>query len=172
MPERDRALVLVLGDTGARAGGIVSLTLDRLRLENGLLEVIEKGDKSRLLPLTPVTVEALRDWLAVRPDNPKVPYVFTSWRGEQLTTFGLHQAIDRIAKRAGVTGRSNLHAFRHFFGRKWVESGGDISTLAEVLGHTQIHVTKTFYLRYDTEMIKREHEKHSPLAQQELLHEP
>jgi len=50
-----------------------------------------------------------------------------------------------------------------------VPSGGDLSTLWEVLGHSQIHVTKEYYLRYDTDTIRQEHLEHSPLAGEEDL---
>jgi integrase/recombinase XerD len=90
--------------------------------------------------------------------------LFLSYQGGALTTFGLYQAVRRIAERAEVKGRSNPHAFRHFFGRKWIESGGDISPLSDMLGHSQIHITKKYYLRFDVETVRREHRQHSPLA--------
>jgi site-specific recombinase XerD len=144
---------------------VISLTLDRVDLDARLVEVIEKGDKSRVIPISEVTAEALREWLAARPDRPGNPYVFLSYQGGQLTKYGLYQAVKRIAERAGVVGRSNPHAFRHFFGHKWMETGGGISQLSDMLGHSQIHVTKQFYLRFDIEAIRREHSAHSPLAE-------
>lgn len=164
MPERDKALILLLGDTGARAGGIVGLTIDRVNLDYQVVEMIEKGEKSRIIPISLVTVDALREWLSVRPDIADEPNVFLSYQGHALTVFGLYQAVKRIADRAEVTGRSNPHAFRHFFGRKWIESGGDISPLSDMLGHSQIHITKQFYLRYNVETMRKEHRQHSPLA--------
>jgi integrase len=116
-------------------------------------------------------VRAIEAWLAVRPDKLNVPYVFTSYTGGQLTVSGLYQAVRRIAKRAGVTGRSNPHGFRHFFGRRWMNSGGKVEMLQEILGHSQIHVTKMYYDRYDTETIRREHRKYSPLADDDFLQE-
>src|SRR5690606_22869356 len=164
MPKRDRALVLLMADTGARARGIVGLTLEQLDLENGLIEVIEKGDKSRLVPVSEVTIEALLDWLTVRQASKGERHVFVSYTGRPLTTSGLYQILKRLAERAGVEGRFNPHAFRHFFGRKWMESGGDISPLSDVLGHSQIHVTKQYYLRFDVETVRRQHRLHSPVA--------
>jgi site-specific recombinase XerD len=169
MPERDLAIVLTLGDTGVRAGGLIGLTMNRLHLDEALIEVIEKGDKSRLVPMSPLAVEKVRAWLLLRPDRPEVPYVFTSYTGGQLTISGLYQLVRRIAKRAGVTGRSNPHGFRHFFGHQWVSSGGRLEVLQELLGHSQPSVTKLYYGRYDTKTLRHEHEKHSPLADEDLL---
>lgn len=163
MPERDKALVLFLVDTGARSGGVVSLTIDQVNSASQTVELIEKGEKSRIVPVSGVTLQALQTWLAVRPVS-QSRHVFLNRHGQPLTGSGLYQVLARIAKRAGVEGRFNPHAFRHFFGRKWMESGGDIAPLSDMLGHTQIGITKQFYLRFDIETVRKQHRQHGQLA--------
>ncbi|MCC6905588.1 MAG: tyrosine-type recombinase/integrase, partial [Anaerolineae bacterium] len=142
---------------------VATLTLDRLNLIHQSVELIEKGNKSRIIPVSAVTVAALIEWLAVRPITDD-PHVFLNRLGKPLTKNGVYQLVERVAIRAGVHGRSNPHAFRHTFGRRWVESGGDISPLSDMLGHTQIGITKRYYLRYNVETVRKEHRQHSPLA--------
>ena len=64
------------------------------------------------------------------------------------------QMLRRMGKRAGVSGRVNPHAFRHAFAREFMLNGGDIGTVSQILGHTQIAVTKQFYAVFSTEELK------------------
>lgn len=163
-PERDTAIILLLGDGGIRAGGLLGLTLDNMDLDNGLISVIEKGNKERFVPISEITVAAIREWLAVRDASAGVRAVFISHKtGKALTYSGLRLLLQRLGKRAGVEGRCNPHSFRHFAGRRWMENGGDISALSRFLGHSGIGVTGSYYIRYDTAALKREHAEHSAL---------
>ncbi len=185
MRERDTAILLVLADTGIRAGGLLSLTLDRVTLDaggGGMLEVIEKGQRARFVPCTGLTADALRLWLDVRSAQPGVNNVFTTCEGTPLAYWGLRMMLKRLAERAnkrgnfatpinnmgvtqpvGLIERCNPHAFRHFVGRRWIENGGDLASLARLLGHSSSSITARFYTRFDTTAMRREHAEHSPL---------
>jgi site-specific recombinase XerC len=69
-----------------------------------------------------------------------------------------------VGKRAGVSGRVTPHAFQHAFVREFILNGGDIRTVPQILGHTQITVTKQFYAVWSTEELKGQHERLSPVA--------
>lgn len=160
-PKRDYALILFLADTGCRAGGLVSLRLGDLDLKNNQAFVTEKGRKRRYLFLSDVTKAALKKWLVVRPDQ--TDFVFVSARG-QMTIWGVHQLLARLKKAAGIEGRVNPHAFRHSFAKRYLNNGGDLATLADMLGHTDVMVTKRFYSVFTSEELKRKHKQHNPLA--------
>jgi site-specific recombinase XerD len=119
-PERDRALVLFLADTGCRVGGVVNLAVGDLNLGAGWALVTEKGDKSRLVFFSAVTRQALEVWLAIRAGwDVAGDWVFLSHQGrEQLTVSGVEQVLKRMKRRAGVVGPCNPHAFRHGFAKE------------------------------------------------------
>ena len=115
------------------------------------------------MPLLPMTIESIQAWLQVREAPGEVREVFVSAAKKPLTYSGLYQMCRRTAIRAGVYDRYNPHAFRHFFGVKWIENGGDVSILKDVMGHSSINVTME-YLRFDVEAIQKAHSQFSPLA--------
>lgn len=161
---RDRAMLAFLADTGARAGGVVSLTLDRLCIEQGYAIVIEKGDKPRRVVFTQAVGGLLQHWLAVRASDAQS--VFLSMNdGAPLTYWGVYLALRRLKDKAGVTGRANPHSFRHGFARAYLESGGDAVTLARLMGHTNVDTTAAFYAVFAPYELAAFHERHSPLRQ-------
>ena len=160
---RDRAMILFLFDTGCRAGGLCGLRLDDLHLEAGLALVYEKGGKSRFVMFTPQTGAALRAWLAVRPEGGQSVFVGLK-RKTALTPSGVWQMLQRRAERAGVEGASNTHAFRHGFARFYLLDGGDLGTLADILGHSSVEVTKAYYGVFTFQELQEKHRRHSPIA--------
>jgi len=160
---RDRAMILFLFDTGCRAGGLCGLRLDDLHLEAGLALVYEKGGKSRFVMFTPQTGAALRAWLAVRPEGGQSVFVGLK-RKTALTPSGVWQMLQRRAERAGVEGASNPHAFRHGFARFYLLDGGDLGTLADILGHSSVEVTKAYYGVFTFQELQEKHRRHSPIA--------
>ncbi len=163
---RARAVLLFLADTGCRAGGLVGLKLTDLHLDQGHALVMEKGAKSRRVYLNPPTVAALRAWLTVRPAT-ELPYVFIGLRfhaESKLTPSGLFQVIRRVARLAGVTGRFNPHSFRHRFAKRWLEQGGDMGRLADIMGHTDIKTTWDAYAVWSDNELQAAHRRFSPVA--------
>lgn len=161
--KRDRAIVLFLLDTGCRVGGLCRLRVRDLDLKGGKCEVVEKGEKARTVLFVEETAHAVRAWLRARP-FPGSECVFTSIRdGRPMCDSTVNQMLRRLKKRAGVEGRVNPHAFRHAFAREFILSGGDIGTVSQILGHTQISVTKQFYAMFSTGELKGEHDRFSPV---------
>ncbi|MCD6552447.1 MAG: tyrosine-type recombinase/integrase [Anaerolineae bacterium] len=163
---RDRALILFLADTGCRVGGLCGLELEDLDLDNRTAIVCEKGDKCRMVFFTEPTAEALRAWLEVRPDRATdCVFVTLSHSVGALTGNAVTQMLKRRAKQAGAKGPVNPHAFRHAFAREFLLGGGNLGTLSDILGHTDVEVTKMYYAVFTTGELKRQHDKYSPIAQ-------
>jgi len=162
-PERDTALLLCLRDTGCRISGIASLKLDKLDLASRRAEVKEKG-KANIVYVSPITIRALKRWLKVRAKlEARSTHLFISGKtGKGLTRSGIHQLLNRLARDA--LGRHNAHSFRHAFARDWLKRGGNLSTLSEILHHSTIVITATYYARWDDGELKEAHAKYSPLA--------
>jgi site-specific recombinase XerD len=163
---RDRAAIMLLFDTGCRVGGLCGLKVEDLDLELRRATVQEKGDETRPVFYRGVTVRALVDWLEVRPDD-KGPWLFVSFKGqcERLTTGGVAKMLKRRGE--GCEGPVNPHAFRHGFARYFLLSGGDLGTLSDILGHSDVSVTKRFYGIFTVDELQEKHDEHSPLARLE-----
>ena len=164
---RDRAILLLLADTGCRVGGLCGLRVADVHLENGLVSLTEKGSKARLVPINPLTADAVRAWLAVRPVD-QGPALFVSLsmskRGA-LAPGGVGQMLQRRARLAGVAGPVNPHSWRHFFAREYLMAGGDLATLADLMGHSSIEVTKSHYAIFTVGELRQKHARYSPIAQ-------
>ena len=157
-PERNRAILLFLADTGVRVGGLVGLRVQDLKLSENMAMVTEKGLKSRYVFFGDETKEALQQYLDVRASSSE--YLWIGQRG-RLTISGVRVVLRRLTKIAGVTGRTNAHAFRHFFAKRYLQNGGDLATLADLMGHSDVVVTKNSYSIFLTDELKRKHKEHS-----------
>jgi site-specific recombinase XerD len=165
--KRNYAILLFLADTGCRVGGLIGLKLGDVDLDRGVALVTEKGTKARFVMFTEPTGAALKAWLEVRPDVHS-DYVFLSWHGCSngglaLTVSGVNQMLGRLKRRAGVSGRVNPHSLRHGFARQYLLNGGDLASLSDLMGHTDVQVTKEFYSIFLNEELKQKHHKHSPV---------
>jgi integrase/recombinase XerD len=124
--------------------------------------VTEKGSQSRKVVFTKYTRVLLELWLTVRQDPSE--YVFTSvTTGLPLTGSGIAQALSRLKAKARISGRVNPHSFRHAFAREYLMNGGDIATLAKLIGHANINTTAAFYAVFTQDELAELHERRSPL---------
>jgi len=163
---RDYAILLFLADTGARLGGLASLTLDRLDLERRRAIVFEKdrgGPKARQVFFGQETAQALKDWLNIRPNLEGDDRVFL------LRESGVYQVLHRLAQKAGVEGRWNPHAFRHAFARRLVKNGANIGVVSHLMGHSSVTVTVDYYARFAVDELQVFHDQFLslPIPQEE-----
>jgi len=170
---RDLAIMLLMLDTGMRAGEVVRLTMNRLTLnsERGKITIPArkaKGKKDRTVLIWTDTVEALKVWLEVRPVGAET--VFVASDGYRLTTRplevdGLGALVRRRAKRAGVSGKQRwCHIWRHTFAKRYVLGGGDLETLRRLLGHRNLETVK-IYLKFKVSELEKRHWELSPVRQ-------
>jgi site-specific recombinase XerD len=166
MQLRDKTMIAFLADTGCRAGGMLSLHAEDLHLADGYATVQEKGHRRRTVPFTEYTAELLSRWLSARP-NVTSGLVFYSmsprYVGQQMTVFGLHRMLVRLKERTGIAGRVNPHSFRHGFARQYLINGGDLATLAQLMGHSNVNVTASSYAVFQDAELRRSHDKFSPI---------
>lgn len=168
---RDTAIIMLLADSGCRAGGLLSLDVRDVNLEKRTAVVVEKGDKLRRIYFLPITALALARWLAMRPSTDD-PALFVSLKNGavvgRLKYSGLYQVLKRVAARAGVQGRFNPHSLRHGFARDYLLNGGDLATLAQILGHSSVEVTAHYYALFEQNQLAAQHDKFSPMAAIEI----
>lgn len=162
---RDRAAILFLADTGARAAGVCGLQLEDLDLEEGLASVTEKRGKTRFVMFTEPTAEALRAWIEAVEIEEGPVFLGLGPRSEgALTPNGLGQMLRRRSERAGCKGPTNPHAFRHGFARHYLLDGGDLGTLSNILGHEDVAITVEYYGVFLVNEMKAVHDQHSPVT--------
>ena len=162
---RNRALLAFLADTGVRMGGLVGLSVADVDLKRRRAVVREKGNKTRPVVFTAITARFLLAWLSVR-QSPS-DKLFTAVVGAQdaLTASGVEQILKRLKQKANVRGRVNPHAFRHAFAREYLRAGGDVVTLARLLGHSDVNTTAAYYAVFTQDELAELHEKYSPLKE-------
>lgn len=161
---RDRAVLLFLVDTACRAGGLASLTLDRLHLEEGKAVLLEKGNRWHTVYFSPETAEALRAWLEVRPEVGH-GYVFTTTgsAGKPLSRVGVSDVVRRLSKLAGTDKVWTAHAVRHAVGHAYADAGVPVTVTQAKLGHSSPDITMRFYYP-EGEQIVAETSRRLPLA--------
>ena len=148
---RNRALVALLLDTGIRLAELVALQPADLLLDNGLVRVIGKGDKARMVPISSAVVDRLKEWLAVRGAEPGRLF----W----LTRDGVKMLLRRIQRETGL--HLHAHKLRHTAATKLVRSGLDLHTVRRILGHNQLS-TVEIYLSLSNEDLRVKHNAASP----------
>jgi site-specific recombinase XerD len=155
---RDRAILGFLTDTGCRAGGLVSLTVDNLDIAHRRAYVCEKGTKTRPVFFSPETAGLLKSWLAVRDTS--LDFVFYNLRRRQpLTPNGLLQILRRLGRTAGATGPIHPHAFRHRMGEKLMERGVNSGVLQQIMGHASVETTIKRYGQLADNQLAAQHRK-------------
>jgi integrase/recombinase XerD len=163
---RDRAMFEVLYATGLRVTELVGLKADQVNLRQGVLRVMGKGSKERLVPLG----EEAQDWLErysrdVRPAllaGKVVEAVFVTNRKAGMTRQMFWTMVKRHALQAGIDGkRISPHVLRHCFATHLLNHGADLRALQMLLGHSSLSTTQIYTL-VAREGLKRLHAQHHP----------
>ena len=145
--KRDLAILTVMATSGVRAGELVSMNLQQLDLRQGIAWVHGKRGWRKVF-LGKASTQAIAEYLAERPAG-KGDTLWLNVAGQPLTTDGVRQLVDRLAERAEVAGRHNLHAFRHRAAQAWLDSGINAQIVAQALGHADVTVTLLIYGNQD-----------------------
>jgi integrase/recombinase XerD len=155
---RDKALLLFLLDSGARAAEALALNVDDVDLITGAALIRQgKGRKPRTVFLEQKARRALRAYLRTRGTGA----LWQTDDGGRLTYWGLNSIITRRAAAAGVD-KPELHDFRRAFAINFLRNGGDIFALQELMGHTSLAVLKR-YLKLTQDDLRAAHIKASPV---------
>ena len=162
---RDKAILLVLLDTGLRAGELISLTIGDVIPTDGSISIHKtKSRKGRFVFLGRKSRRALAAYLRTRDDNePTAPLVVAYQRNEEQTRLsydGLRNILKRRAKKAQIDAPT-LHGFRRSFAISMLRSGADIISLSRMMGHGSLPIL-TRYLKQLKDDLSDVHAQHSP----------
>ncbi|HEY6096204.1 MAG TPA: site-specific tyrosine recombinase XerD [Gallionellaceae bacterium] len=162
---RDRTMLEVLYASGLRVSELVGLTMAQVSLSEGVVRVMGKGSKERLVPLGEEALDWLRRYLAeARPllMNGKVSNaMFVTQRGEGMTRQMFWYLIKKHAKRGGMHKPLSPHTLRHAFATHLLNHGADLRVVQLLLGHADISTTQ-IYTHVARERLKQLHAKHHP----------
>jgi integrase/recombinase XerD len=162
---RDRAMLETLYATGLRVSELVELRLNELRVNPGVVQIVGKGGKERLVPLGESAMDAVDTYLrTARGDllNTRTSdYVFVTRRGTAMTRQAFWQLIKRYAKIAGIKTALSPHTLRHAFATHLLNHGADLRSVQMLLGHSDLSTTQ-IYTHVAQERLKNLHAQHHP----------
>lgn len=155
---RNRAIIETLYSCGLRVSELINLKISNLYFDEGFVRVIGKGNKERLVPISPSVIKEITIYLdLVRVHQDIKPghedFVFLNRRGAQLTRVMIFTIIKNLAEEIGLNKNISPHTFRHSFATHLVEGGANLRAIQEMLGHESISTTE-IYTHLSDEMLK------------------
>ncbi len=165
----------MLYSCGLRVSELCHLHLSDLFLEDGYIKVLGKGDKQRLIPLSPRAIKELELWFidrnAITPRKGEEDFVFISTlRRQHLSRITVFHNIRVYAARAGIVKKISPHTFRHTFATHLLEGGANLRVIQLLLGHENIATTE-IYTHLDTGFLREQVLRYFPRNQQQLNNE-
>lgn len=153
---RDKALLLLLADTGLRISEALGLKLGELDLSGNTAVVMGKGRKERRVCWGETARRAVMAWLRVRPEGKETDYVFCNHFGGRLGSTPFQHRLKEYTRRAGIAAnRLSCHALRHFWACQFLKNTGDLVTLSRLLGHTTLAMSKRYLNLTDDEVLAK-----------------
>ena len=162
---RDRTMLELLYATGLRVSELVGLRLEQVGLAQGVLRVVGKGDKERLVPLGEDAVDWLERFIkGVRHDILQERFcseIFPTRRGAAMTRQAFWHRIKKHARTAGISKHLSPHTLRHAFATHLLNHGADLRVVQMLLGHSDLSTTQ-IYTYVAQERLKTLHATHHP----------
>lgn len=162
---RDRAMLEVLYATGLRVSELVALKVHEMNLNQGVIRVMGKGGKERLVPLGDEAISWVKRYDAqVRPllmGKDVDDVVFPSRRGQQMTRQTFWHRVKRHALTAGIDKPLSPHVLRHAFATHLINHGADLRVVQMLLGHSDLSTTQ-IYTHVAQQRLQSLHQQHHP----------
>ncbi|MGH8306828.1 MAG: site-specific tyrosine recombinase XerD [Gammaproteobacteria bacterium] len=162
---RDRAMLELLYATGLRVSELVSLRLDQVNLRQGVVRVLGKGNRERLVPMG----EEAQTWIErylrdTRRDiigTQQTDFLFPTRRSAHMTRQAFWHIIKRYAQKAEIRATMSPHTMRHAFATHLLNHGADLRVVQMLLGHSDVSTTQ-IYTHVARERLKDLHAQHHP----------
>ena len=169
--ERDRAMLEVLYGCGLRVSEIVGLEHEQVNLEQGFMKVTGKGNKQRMVPLGKHAADALKNYFEVKRNlfriknkgNPDTAYVFITKKGKGIYPVLVQRVTKKYLSAVTELKYKNPHVLRHSFATHMLNSGADLKSVSEMLGHSNLTTTE-IYTHVTFGRVREVYEKAHPRA--------
>jgi integrase/recombinase XerD len=162
--KRDYAIVEFMYGTGIRISELIQMKVNNILWEYGVVRVMGKGNKERLVPIGYYAKKAVNEYLNYRRRNMKKivdsEYLFLNLRGKSLSRSGVWRILKEYFVKIGVP-EAHPHTLRHSFATHMLNKGADIRYVQEMLGHSDI-ITTQIYTHVSQEKIKEAYFKYHP----------
>jgi integrase/recombinase XerD len=166
---RNYAIIETLYSCGLRVSELCGLRFSNLYFAEGFIRVEGKGGKQRLVPISSVAIQKIKNYLAYRSEilikKGSEDIVFLSSRGTAISRITVFHYIKKYAEMAGIQKNISPHIFRHSFATHLLERGANIRVIQEMLGHEKITTTE-IYTHIDRNFLRREIIEHHPRNRQ------
>lgn len=162
---RDRAILELFYSSGLRLAELISLDLDSIDRSDATVRVTGKGEKTRVVPVGRMALEALGAWLKERGRfaAPEQRALFVSKEGKRLSPRSVQTRLRQWAIKQGLTTSVHPHMLRHSFASHILESSGDLRAVQELLGHADIATTQV-YTHLDFQHLAKVYDQAHPRA--------
>ena len=144
LPLRDRVILETLYSCGIRVSELTGLDLADLDLEEGLVRVLGKGNKERIVPLGSYARKAIAPYLAVRGNPLADAPLLVNARGGRLTSRSVGRIVDKYILKLATVKKISPHTLRHTFATHLLEGGADLRAIQELLGHASLSTTQKY----------------------------
>ncbi len=166
--QRNCAILETLYSCGLRVSELCNLKFSDLYLNEGFIKVTGKGDKQRLVPISPRAISELKNYFMTRGEHLVKPeyedYVFISRFGKNISRIMVFHIIKELAVKAGIKKTISPHTFRHSFATHLLEGGANLRAIQCMLGHESIGTTE-IYMHIDRSLLRKEIIEHHPRNQ-------
>jgi integrase/recombinase XerC len=165
---RDRAILEVFYSTGIRVSELVGLNWSDVDFELGIVRVLGKGSKERIVPIGEMALDALRDYSVEVGKKLKLPCkgenaVFLNNRSGRITTRSVARLVEKHLKEVGIPVKVSPHGLRHTFATHLLNSGADLRVIQEMLGHASLSTTQR-YTHLNLDQLTAVYDKAHPRA--------
>ena len=164
---RNVALFELMYSSGLRRSEVTGLKIRDVDFFNGLVKVLGKGRKERLVPVTQTALQALKDYLATRKNPQPQEALFLNKNGTALTGDGLAYIFKNTAIASHLARRVTPHSLRHSFATQLLGHGCDLRSLQEMLGHKSLSTTQV-YTHVSLEQLKSVYDQAHPKSKESL----
>src|SRR6266550_3485832 len=165
---RDRAALEVFYSSGVRVSELVGMNWADIDFQLGILRVVGKGSKERIVPVGEIALQALRDYSVEQRKKWQVAgkggtAVFLNNRGGRITTRSVARIVEKHLKQAGLQIKMGPHGLRHSFATHLLNSGADLRSIQELLGHASLSTTQR-YTHLNLDQLTAVYDKAHPRA--------
>jgi integrase/recombinase XerC len=160
--QRNMMMVELLYASGMRRAELIGLKTRHTFFKENIIRVRGKGDKEREIPLLPVVMEKLKNYVSLLQETfPGSEYLFVTDKGKKLYPSAVNNIVQHVLSKEGFSGKKSPHMLRHSFATHLLNNGADLNSIKEVLGHSSLAATQV-YTHNSFEKLKQVYQKAHP----------